>query len=98
MNRFIKATKTELERRNLKVIEMEHSLFKFASENVHGKTAGIYCKPHTHVNIPMKKKLVDLAHRLGFDSVYIASETFSDLSRHMVKIAELEDKLKGEEK
>ena len=89
MNWFAKVVKTELQRRNLKVIEMEHSAFNFVSENIHGKTAGVYCKAHSHVNIPTKKKLLNLANRLGLDSVYVASEAYSDLRSHMVKVVEL---------
>ena len=89
MNWFVRATKTELERRNLKVIEMEHSAFDFVSENIYGKTAGVYCKAHRHITAPEKNKLRNLAHRLGLDSVYVASEAYSDLRRHMVKVVEL---------
>ena len=89
MDWFARATKTELQRRNLKVIEMKRSAFNFCSENVNGKTAGIYCKSHGHINTPMKRKLLNLANRLGFDSVYVASESYSDLKRHMMKIVEL---------
>ena len=89
MNWFMRLTKTELQRRNLKVIEMKHSVFNFYSENAKGKTAGIYCKPHGHVNSPLKKKLVDLAGRLSLDSVYIASEAYSDSREHKVKVMEL---------
>ena len=89
MNWFAKVVKTELERRNWKVTEMGHSTFKFSSENVNGKIAGIYCKSHGHINTPMKRKLFNLAHRLGFDSVYVASEAYSDLKRHVVKIVEI---------
>jgi hypothetical protein len=89
MNWFTKATKTELERRNLKVIEKGHSAFQFVSENIHGKTAGVYCRPHGHLNAPEKNKLRNLAHRLSLDSVYIASEAYTDLKRHVVKVVEL---------
>lgn len=89
MNWFSKAVKKELERRNLKVVEMEHSKFNFISESTHGKKGGIYCKPHCHINIPEKKKLLNLGHKLGLDSVYIASEAYSDTNAHVVKVIEL---------
>lgn len=89
MNWFSRAVKCELERRTLKVTRIEHSAFKFISENVNGKIAGIYCKPHGHINTPMKNKLRNLADRLSLDSVYVASEAYSDLRKHMVKIVEL---------
>ena len=89
MNWFTQAVKKELERRNLKVIEKGHSAFQFVSENVNGKTAGICCKPHRHITAPEKKKLFNLANRLGLDSVYVASEAYSDLKRHIVKVVEL---------
>lgn len=90
MNWFVRSVKIELERQNFKVTEAGPSDFAFISENKKGKRAGVYCKPHSHVNAPIKRKLLDLSRKLGLDAVYVASEKYSSSPEvHMVKVVEL---------
>ena len=86
MNWFLRAVKAELERRNLKVTGIKYSKFMFITVNKKGKRWGIYCKPHGHVTGPLKKKLLYLGHQLGLDSVYVASEAYSEEATHKVKV------------
>lgn len=90
MNWFLKAVKRELERRNFKVsVVKERSDIKFVTVNNKGKKGGIYCKAHGHIISPERRKLHSLCHKMGLDSVYIASEAYSEEATHKVKVIEV---------
>ena len=89
MDWFARAVKLELERRGFKVAEAGHYAFNFITTNPKGKKAAVKCQPHGHVYVPQRKELLNLSHRLGVNTVYIASEAYSDASAHIVKLTKL---------
>lgn len=89
MDWFKKSVRRELEKRGFKVEEQISSLFAFISENKHGKRAGVYCKPHGHIYKQERLRLLSRCCRTGLDTVYIASEAYSDTTTHAVKLTEL---------
>ena len=88
-NWFTRVVKRELQRRHLKVTEVNHSDFAFITENTKGKRAGVFCKPHGHITTPERRKLHSLCHKMGLDAIYTASEAYSEGDMHKVKVIEL---------
>ena len=89
MDWFARAVKQELERKRFKVAESGHYAFNFISTNPKGKKVAVKCQPHGHVYAPQKKELLNLGNQLGVSAVYVASESYSDTSAHVVKLTEL---------
>lgn len=89
MDWFARAVKQELGRKGFKVAEAGHFAFDFISTNPKGKQVGIKCQPHGHVYAPQKKELLNIGKKLGINTVYIASEAYSDTSAHRVKLTKL---------
>ena len=92
MDWFAKAVKRELEKKGFKVVESGHYAFDFITTNPKGKQAGVKCQPHGHVYAPKKRELLNLGNKLGVSVVYVASESYSDTSAHVVKLTALHKK------
>ena len=90
MDWFAQTVKRNLEKRGFQVTKSDNYTFDFIATNRKGKKVAVKCQAHGHVYTPQKKELHSLSHRLGLDSVYVASEKYvTDPWVHEVKLTKL---------